>query len=231
MRWIILLFVISPCAHKTHQSYAYAYASDFYGEHLTLNVDSTFSWTTYSCAMDCSIADTYSINGNRLKLSTEVNKRKAIAHHPTVAEQDSCRLSFHLLFEDESNEPAVFSVVFVVHNGDSMPIKGAVTDMNGNCEFRIHKQYFPLTINFRYVGYHTEKLKIEQPAHLQDTVYLERWSCGISADGFPEQYRIRKLNRRKLLLEELNFPTTDSIHADSTRRRSIHLKRVHKKQQ
>lgn len=223
---VILLFSLTGCVVRKYTNRFY-WASDSYVlESLEFHTDSSFIWTEESPTHHGKISGNYEIKKRKLILSADTHFRPSILPklHHTQFTGDTNNLSFSVFLMIDNFKPAIGGSIFIRSETDTAWKKTIACDINGKATVKIHKRYFPLSVKFNYGANKKYGYRIESPVNTSDSIYLsDFWGSQLVflPSKFPQEYKILKMNSRKL---DLLLDST-SNKTDSTVVKRIRLKR------
>ncbi|MCA6364837.1 MAG: hypothetical protein IM638_17520 [Bacteroidetes bacterium] len=227
---IFLLFFFTACIPNKHPNVTYSFSSGVTWQSFKFNVDSTFTWKEGSCTHHGEISGNYTIVNRKLTLFADTLKPAPVPSriHHTEPVGDSCLLSFTVFERLDTIYPIPFTLFNLSSETDTSWKKQLVANIDGVVSLHVHKYLFPIKIQTRYLGYGQNNFVLDRPVNTADSIFL-------AGSGeqllflypiFPQEYRILRMNRRKLHLVRTSaqiIPGCGNAHT-----RSIRLRRSKK---
>ncbi|MCA6364836.1 MAG: hypothetical protein IM638_17515 [Bacteroidetes bacterium] len=238
----ILILLLSGCFHDRYISRSYSLSTGMTWQSFEFYSDSTFRYSEGGCVYSSEITGTYILNRNMLTLNKDTSNsyRSFFSHLPVNS--DSCSISLTILapvdttnpvrvgdailtgrfpeFKIDSIYPASSALIVFKSTADTVWRKLFVADVEGKLNAVIHRSYFPLTINIYYAGYSPANIIVNEPSKIADTLYLSfRPAIFLQfCNTFPLDYRINKMNYRKLDLARIEKCSPDCKECESSQR-------------
>jgi hypothetical protein len=202
--FICLLFFFAGCTSTQYINRTYGFSTGFTWESLDFNSDSTFTWIEGSCIHHGEISGNYQIEGRKLILRSDTltpSSQPARIHHSAPV-GDSCLLSFTLFSQDDTIYPLIGAIIILRSQTDTLWKQGMITNFDGVASLKIHKQYFPVKLETKYLGHTKNSFLLNSPVNTSDSIFLAESGEELLFlyPFFPQEYQILRMDRRKLHL-------------------------------
>jgi hypothetical protein len=174
--------------------------ADYVGFCLSFKNDSLFDYQSWTCLEGIEGHGSYTLSKKILTLHfTTTDSLKSSTTIKNIECDMEEKTKLHISVRDHLNNTPLAGCTIQIKNVESV-IAGAISDINGNVEMKFNKSSAIYTVSVKYIGYQTDFFNIKADSCNSVIILLVPSPSFEVKNGTEWVYKIKRHNRRKLIL-------------------------------